>query len=724
MNDLIMGTTHEDMKLISYVENAEFQASRAMNTYFQEMYQNYRRANGHIYNNSDLEKLNLEKRPAFVYNLFRPILLHLAGNYRQNLGKIECQPRTPNDIELVNIANDLMDYAILTANNFEYETVKAYINSIIGRVGWIYGDYRYDIDDQGMFWYESYNPFRILFDISKGSSNQKKWNYEIDRGFYTTEEIRNIFAQDDMDKYDEITEKSKLLLGESDIRRKQILTMIERVYGIESYYQGQNSGYDAYSQAFNNLQTSNPDYIDTDLGKFKVIDFHERRSEAIITAYFPKSGKELDITKSIDKLVDSTKDHDQRRSKAYRNAIAAFSDRTFQAGYGEVIIKRKLVNQIHQTAVCPALNMVLADDPYTVQNGNFKILPVFCFEMDQEVLEWKSYIDDLVDPVRGINLNINTMQTHSMKSSQGETWYEEDALKEHEEEFTHNTINAYKKVARGGLEKIKRVAPPPLPKGNMEMTMILQELVKQISTVRDNAVGKKENSEESGKLFTARVAQTDLLQIIPQDNAVTQLKTLGENCIDNLIFYMPAGRVIRIIGDEKDPYWLQINKDSIDKLFYNGSQLAKKETVQRKIQESKFDIMISRVPYGQGAKEREFQEILMICKTYIEMDRPDLIMPEFIIKFSNLRNKDEWMNFVKMMTKNQGDVNRAQQAQLEKESKLTEMERLANVEKTVLENNELEKENQVDDMIKGVMSEVANSAGNNNNNGNGVLVNG
>lgn len=712
MNGLFLGTKNEDLKLLSYVENAEYQTSRAMDTYMREMFENYRRANGKIYSNADLDKLNLEKRPAFVYNLFRPILLQLAGNYRQNLGKIECTPRTPNDLGMVNIANDLMDYALLTANNYDYETTKSYINAIIGRIGWIYTDFRYDIDPKGMFWYESYNPFRVLFDTEKGTSNQKKWNYIIDRGYYTTEEIRNLFAQDDMDKYDEITEKSKILLGESDIRKKQILTMIERVWGLELYYQGKETGYDAYSAAFTNLQYGNTEYLDYNSGRFKVIDFHERRCEAIMTAYFPQLNKELDITESLDRLV-AHKDGDKRSSE-YRNAIAAFTERTRDLGYGESIIKRKIINQIHQTAVCPALNMILANDPYTVQNGNFKLIPVFCFEMDQEVLEWKSYIDDLIDPVRGINLNLNTIQTHLMKTSIGETWYEEDALLEHEDEFIHSSINGFKKVKRGKLDKIKKINPPSLPAGNAQVTQILQELVKNISTVRDNALGTREQSGESGKLFESRVAQTDLLQIIPQDNAAGQLKILGENCLDNLFHYLTPDRVIRIVGDDGDPYWIQINEDSITKLFYKGNEVTGQETINAKLDESKFDIIISKVPYGQGAKQKEFQEIVAISNILMSMQRPDLIMPEYIIKSSGLRNKDEWIQFIKLQTQNQSDMIRQQQALSEQQKeyadqdrKLNMIKQLTDAEMRVRDLQDKDKESEVDNMISNTLTQIA-----------------
>lgn len=599
--------------------------------------------------------------------------------------------------------NDLVDYALLSANNFEYETTKAYINAIIGRVGWLYTDYRYDLDKDGMFWYENYNPFRVLFDTEKGTSNQKKWNYVIDRGYYTTEEMRNIFAIDDMDLYDEITEKSKLLLGESDIRKKQILTMIERVWGLDAYYQGKDVGYDAYSSAFNNLQVGNRDYLDFNTGRFKVIDFHERRSDEIISAYFPITGKKVDITGSLDRLTQKK----EKRSVEYRNAIAAFRDRMIQTGYGEPIIKREIINQVYQTAVCPSMNMVLADAPYTVQNGNFKLIPTFCFEMNQEVLEWKSYIDDLIDPIRGLNLNMNTMQTYLMKTATGETWYEEDALEEHEDEFKNNTINAYKKVKKGGLAKIQRVNPPALPAGHTQLTQILDEMTKKISTVRDNAVGTREQANESGKLFEARVAQTDLLQIIPQDNAISQLKALGENAVDYLIHYLQPERVIRIVADEGDPYWIQINEDSITKLFFKGTEPQGEEIIQRKINESKFDVIISKVPYGQAAKDREFEGILMIARAFIEMQRPDLIMPEMLLKASPLRDKDEWIAYVRQMTNNQMTVNRQQQLIAERNQKLNEMKQLQGIEKGNLELVDAQRADQVDEVIAGTIGRIA-----------------
>ena len=701
-NSLIMGTPAEDLKLVAYVESAEYSASRSFDTYFREIYENFRRANGKIYNQADLEKLNLEKRPAFVYNLFRPILLQLSGNYRSNLGKVELFPKTPDDLEIINILNDLCDHALLTANNFEIEMTKAYINSIIGRIGWIYSDYRYDIDPEGMFWYEAYNPFRVLFDSEKGTSNQKKWNYVIDRGYYTTEEIRNLFAQDDMDMYDEITEKSKLLLGESDIRKKQIMTMIERVWGLETHYQGNNTGYDSFSMAFNNLQMGNSEYLDFNSGKFKVIDFHERRSEQIITAYVPATGKEVDITESLNRLVKN----EDKRSVEYRNAIAQFRDRVIQQGFGEPIISRKLINQVHQAAVCPALNMVLANEPYKVQNGNFKLVANFCFEMDQEVLEWKSYIDDLVDPVRGINLNMNTMQTYLMKTAIGETWYEEDALLEHEDDFINASINANKKVKKGKLEKIKRINPPSLPAGHTQLTMMLEEMTKKISTVRDNAVGTREASNESGRLFEARVAQTDILQIIPQDNALVQLKTLGENCIDYLIHYLTPGRAIRIAGENNDPYWIQINEDSIEKLFYKGNEFQGSETVSRKLSESKYDVGISKVPYGQAAKDREFQQMVIIARTFMEMQRPDLIMPELLLENSGLRNKDEWMTYIKARNQNQDVVNKQQQLIQDRQNRITEMKDLQGIEKGVFELEDKRKESDVDNIIAGTLSNI------------------
>lgn len=711
-NSLFMGTPHENLQLISHVENAEYRTSRLLDRYFREMYENFRRVNGHIYSEADLEKLNLEKRPAFVYNLFRPILLQLAGNFKTNMGKIEALPRTPGDVQLTNILNDLLDYVFITANDVEAEMIKSYINAVIGRVGWIYGDWRYDLDPEGMYWIEAYDPFRIIWDVSQPTHNTKKWSYIIDRGFYTVEEIRNYYADDNPDMWDEITEKAKLMLGESEIRSKQILSMIERVFGMEVLYQGKESGYDAYSLAFSGIQYGETQYFDTASGKFKVIDFHERRSEQIYTAFLPISGEEYDITQHVESLIEKRyrgKLSREKKASDYRDAAAEVRARMIAGGLGDVKIQKKIITQIYQTSVCPALNMVLYDEPYTVQNGNFKLVPVFCFEMGQEIYEWKSYVDDLIDVIRAYTLNMNTMQTYLMKAVHSETWIEEDALGEYEEAFTQNKIGAVKKTKRGAVSggKIKLIQPAALPPGHMQMSLFQKEAIKEISGVRDNALGTRENANESGRLFQQRIAQTDLLQIIPQDQAIGQMKLLGENAADNLFYYLTPGRVIRIIRDETNPYWIQINEDSIEKLFVsNTGQIQSGEVIYGKISESKFDIIISEVPYGQTAKEKEHMERLSLAELALRMNRPDYIPFQYFVKRSSLREKDEWLTYLKSAEQTQaGTMQQATQQAME-EKRLSNMEKLADVQRKMVEVEKGKREIMADQAVESILGKI------------------
>ena len=677
---LMLGTKHEDIKLLAHIENAEYSTAQSMSVYFRESYQNYRLANGHIYSSADLDKLELEKRPAFVYNLFRPILLQLAGNFKSNMGKVEALPRTPGDFKMANITNDLLDYALMTANNVEYQLVMSYINAIIGRIGWIYGDWRYDLDPDGMYWLENYNPFRVLFDTSYATRNTKKWDWIIDRGFYSVEEIRNIFSANDMDLWDEITEKAKIMMGDSDVKNRQILSMMERITGMQVQYKGKDTGYDEFDAAFTQLNYGNTEYYNSNTGKFKVIDFHERRSEQVFVASL-QNGDEFDITGHVNSLVKKAK---ESFGSGYRNAIVEIRDRMIAGNFGEPTIERRVINQMYQTAVCPSLNLILSDEPYTVQNGNFKLIPVFCFEMGQDILDWKSYIDDITDPVRGVNLDLNTIQTYLMKTAQGETWYEEDALGEFEDDFKSNKINAYKKVKERAISggKIKKIFPPALPPGLANFASIREDLVKKVSGIRDNAMGTAENSSESGKLFGQRVAQSDLLQIIPQDNAISQMKLIGENCADNLFHYLTPGRVIRIVSDETNPYWVQINGETINKLFFDKEGNPKGgEEIPGKLTESKYDIVISQVPYGQTAKDRQAQELMMLTEVALKIDRPDYVKFDYFVKSSMLKNKEEWLTHIQSVDQNMAAMAEQQKAEQEKIKQLGEAKEMANIQK-------------------------------------------
>lgn len=696
-NSLKMGSKYENIELVSTVATAEFETSETFRVYFQEMLQNYKRAAGYIYSGADLAKLHLEERPAFVYNLLLPILLQISGNFLNNQSRVEALPRTPGDHRMNVIMTDLIDYAHYTANNLTKELAMAFVNAIIGRVGWIYQDWSYMRDPEGMIDISCWDPFRVMWEPGFRRRDLTDCNYLINRGWYSPEEIKNMYALDNDDLYEEITEKAKLYLGTTRDRNKKLIPYLERTFGPHlSGYQGKDQGYDEVTLMLDGMLYNNGNYFDGSAGLFKVVEFHERRQEKQTILYDPTTNNRFNITKAVET--------DNKNGVADRNKVAAIRDRMLERGI-DAIITTQVINQIYQTAVCPSFNLVLYDEPYVVQNGQFKLTPVFCFDFGQESLDWKSYVDHLIDPVSGYNLKMNTLTTYLQKATTNETWAEEDALGEHEDAFLENKIGALKYVKPNKLDKIKQIPPAPLPPGLVQGAEIDKMLTKEISGVRDNALGTQESSSESGKLYNSRVAQSDILQTLAQDNAIGQIPVIGKNTVDYILEYMQPDRAIRIVGEESDPYWLQINTDAVTKLFYDSETGSPKQTevVPGNLLASKYDIVLSKAPFGEAAKEREFTELMALTNVALSMQRPDYVKFEYLIKNSRLRVKEDWIMHIQeadqaMAMQNQMAVQQ-QQDQLSAEQMQKDLER----RDKEIDIAEKEKEHQAENILRAGM---------------------
>lgn len=695
-NDMLMQTPFEDTERISNVCFAEWGLSTNYRVYFQEMLQNYKRVAGYIYSAADLAKLNLEERPKFVYNLLLPIILQLSGNFINNQSRVEAIPRTPGDFKMSLIMTDMLDYVHYTANDLMREMAMAFTCAIIGRVGWVAQDWSYTRDPEGMLDIVSWDPFRVMNELGFTRRNMKDCNFIVNRGWYSPEEIKNMYAMNDDDLWEEIDEKAKLYLGTSTQRNNKLVTYIERTFGpYLNAYKGDEQGYDEVTVLLDGMLYNNGNYFDGGAGLFKVIEFHERRQEKIWTIYDPYTGRKFDITSAIDASKDGKK-YDQEK-------LTIIKEKLLQRGI-EPVVNREIINQIFQTAVCPAFNLKLYEAPYAVQNGNFKLTPIFCFDFGMDSMDWKSYVDHMIDPVSSFNLEMNTLQTYLMKTSHGNLWAEEGAFGEHEDSILENKIGDIKYVKAGYWEKWKKDVPPTLPVGLLQMSQLKKELVKEVTGVRDNALGTRESSGESGKVFNARVQQSDVLQTHIQDGTISQMKMIGENTKDNLIHYLEPGRVIRITQDETNPYWLEIYGDAIKKLFLDKEtgELRDDQTeyISGNFKAGKYDIMISKAPFGEQAKEREFAEMSVLTEVAVKIGRPDLVNFQYLVEQSRLRKKEEWIQFIKMVDQNKTELTQQAMAAQGQQNKINAVQANLEMKDKALELSEKHKQVQTEELMR------------------------
>jgi hypothetical protein len=691
-NDLLMGTKYEDTELVAKITNCESEAASGFDPFFREIMQNFKRLSGYIFSEADLKKLTKEQRPKFVYNYLLPIVLQLMGNFVNNQSKIEAQPRTLGDVKMSNIMSDIIDYAHYTANDLFGEMNKAYANAIIGRVGWIVQDWRFDKDPEGMVDIQSYDPFRLMWDNVYTDRKLSKCKWIIERAWYTPEEICNIYALEKSDLYEEIMAKAKLFLGTDSQRTEKIITYMERVFGASFNYQGKRQGYDSVTAITGTTLYNNAQYYDTMKGLFKVIEFHERRSEKIKSIYDHYNNKWFDVSKAIDLSKDGKKFNNDKLQR-------------IREVYGNPIVRDNVVNQLYVTAACPGMNIVLNESAYPIQNGNFKYTPIFCFDFGQDSLDWKSYIDHIIDPIMKLIRRENTIETYLLRATNGGYTAEESAFTSKtgadlKEGFLQNKIGGLKIVADGKLGAVRENTLPKLPAGLAEDSERSKQMIKEITGITGNSMGQAQTGRENARLFQQRVAQTDIMQSFIQDKAIMQLVTIGENTKDNLIKYLGKERAFRITNDETDPYWLQLNGDAIQKLFLDkNGDVTRQESVQGTLSAGKYDITLSKAPFGDAAKDKEFQATMIIAQELGKLN-PAYIDPRIIIKSSRSRYKDEWIQRIQKVDK-EAEQQAQQAGKVQEQAQNMDLqEKQGKIEKQQIENTENKNGLMVDELIK------------------------
>ena len=620
---------YEDVETIARIGSAEMSLIGKFEVFQQEVLQNFYRLAGHIYSAQDLRKLNLEKRPNFEWNLFLPIILSIVGNFKGQVPGLEFTGISPQDQQGADLHQTLSNYFLTQANDIEYEISKAFLWAVVGRIGWLKTSWSYLKDPDGMILIEWYDSLRIKFDTNWRKRDTSDMRYMSDSGFYEASEIIDIYAKNNHSLRDEIYEKARMIVGDSALKKgkmkKMLLTWAERFLNASLDYQGQKHGFDSFSDAdvaYNYGAT----WYNGD-GRFKVIDWYEKRQQPIMTVTDLKTGLSQDITDLVkDKKRDSLSEKNWYDSQKLQQILQQYNEPKIREVWRDVI---------WQTSVVPALNLKLYDDMQKYQNGNFKFVPVLAHDFHPDILETKSVLDNIIDPVSSYNLRRNTMLTYVMKVTQGGWIAEQGAVKGFEDELMSNELVGLKKVADGAIsnKRMIKLEPPVMPQGLLEESMLEKEDTNTISGQGPNMQGRKESAKETGKLYEQRVAQASLLQDWLNDNAQYALVMVAQNNLALAQKYLILPRVIPLLGDDSDPQWLQLNASIMGKLLNDVSF-------------GRYRIKISKNPLGKKALELEFQKIMSMNQWLQQLD-PSYVDPITTLEHSGINARFKMIAHIK-----------------------------------------------------------------------------
>lgn len=656
---------YDNQELVAQIVLADTTTNSMFNRWQLENMKNWRMVGGHLLSSEDKAKLEEEFRPDFEYNLLLPFLLQLVGNFKSSPSKVEATGRGKDDFSKARTINQVLDYIHYTENDLLTETAKAYVDALVNRIGWLVVDWSKKKDPLGNVHIRRYDWRRMKFDPTFTESDLSDCDWLMDSGFYTPEEMKMIWGLDDEKLWNIIEEESRNYLGDDTVRPNKVASMIQRLGGSVMDYLGEKVGYDATSNK-DDAYTNPGEVFNPQTNTFKVIEFHERRSEIRFMAIDEK-GAEVDVTEFIEAKDRVT--YDEEKLKLIQSELAAAN------------IKAVKKDFLWQTTVCPAFNKVFEDKKYEIQNGLYKYVPVFCFDFNIEPMEYKSYIDHMKDPVASYNLRRNTELTILMRAAHNEIWYEEDALGEYEDAFVNtNEIGGAKKVGKDSLRmaRIKEVTSNVNFSGLAGYAAEDKQNLREISGITDNSMGALQSAGESGKLHEGRVAQTNIMQMLPHENAMRQLKLVGRYTISLMQRFMTMPRVFRITDEGNDEQVVEINVRTIEGILNDVTQ-------------GEFDIKLSLAPFGKEAQQREFQETMVLSKVLGEIN-PAYVDPKLIVKASGNRYSDEMLKHINQVDEN-GQQGAQEQEQMNKALIRGELETVINDNaKTIAETEKLELE--------------------------------
>lgn len=701
---------YEDVATIARIGSADMNLSAKFQVFHQEVLENFYRLAGHIYSAQDLKKLTLEKRPNFEWNLFLPIILGIVGNFKGSIPGVDFYPDGESVMgqQGAQLQKQLSDYILFQANDIEYEIAKSFLYAVVARIGWLKSSWSYRNDDQGNVLVEWYDSLRLKFDTNWRRRDLTDMRYMDDSGWYEASEIIDIYAKKNEKLRKLIYERATLIVGETAMKKgklkKMLMTWAERFLNDSIDYQGRKHGFDTFNTS--DLVYNYGGVWYNAEGRFKVVDWYERRPQPRMIITEMESGKQQDITELIE--VD--------KNDPWRDVRRWYEPEKLQqvrAQYKDPKVAQEWREIIWQTTVVPALNLKLYDAAQKIQCKQYKFSPILAYDFHPDILETRSVMDNIIDPVSSYNLRRNTILTYIMKMTQGGWIAEESAVKGFEDELMSNELVSLTKVANGAIsgQKLQKKEPPVFPAALAAEAQMEKEDTQLITGQSPNVRGAKESAKETGVLFQQRVQQANIMQEWLADNAQYALVMVARYNLALVQRYMSMPRSILILGDEDNPQWLQLNQRILGRILNDVSY-------------GKYSLRIAKQPYGKKARDMEFQKIMGVNQWLESLDK-SYVEPTIALKLSGLSVKNEMIAHIKKVQQSiaqqagqqqqqqqsaQQNAQQMQQEQLQlarNHQKIQLLKGLNELHNSTLENRNLSNELAQKALVGGIVNQAA-----------------
>src|SRR3990167_1816239 len=566
------------------------------------------------------EKLDLEGRPAFAYNLLRPVINVITSIELGNRKKIIAKPTSGGDAKLAEVVTQVIFY-FLNRCNFDWHRTRVFLDAIIAKYGIYHIGWGYEDDPMGELIVQAIDPRRIMYELNYADPGWEKANYLFDKHQLSVEEVLNKFALNDIDLQNAILEEARMFF-ETDKEKsnkwvsKRLKALFSAVYEVVTGGNSKTEG---------PLDSKFLNWFDPITGKFDVLELHEKRIERRLLIWDSSRQKNLDVT-------DHVKGDDGFLFIPEKIDMVKMS-------YGIVgDPKAELTTKKFVTAVIPAFRLKVNEQAYPFNLKGYCYVPNYCYDYHVDGFRSQSVIDDLIDPQSDYNKARST-KLELLQRYVNKGWIvDENAIIGVEEDWETNRIAPYRRVRTGYFNYIKPEEGQTISPELIQETAEVPQIIEHISNAGASIRGRQEPAEKSGKHFIAKKQQEERSFAYIFNNVDNSTKAVGTVALSIIQSSVTFPRVFRITQDVKEEFDLGVNQ--VQYMMSPEGRIIQKVVNDITIQ--KYDITMDTTPYSSNAREMEFQKMSDLYNAASEVNpkKADAMLP-IMVKAGDFPYADE-----------------------------------------------------------------------------------
>lgn len=571
------------------------------------------------------EELQRQRRPIYELQLFKPLLVWMAGKLKRDATKMKAIPihRGAEDGAYMHTVL-VNDWAMEQCSGYK-EIAKAAIDSWICGFGAFNNYWSSRSDPEGKHYTRSLDPTAIGFDPDcRDVIGQEDMRYLWYSKMHTMDELISIW---------------QLVLDEEIIKK-----MRSRAEEIEGMYRDGEGSYTPRSWSDRNqnitISTRNTtfrqqrngglisDFADARSGLYRHIEWHDKRYVVRKLVYSPGMNREQWVEIPSDKLNDRDYiDHTMHQTAS-------------QDGRQRPMFKHPMVHEMQeeqlwvQVAV-PALltDELMIEQRYSVEGGGFSIKILPCYDWHPDATEVRGEMDSQIPAIESFNQHIMSMHEAVMDMNNPSYDFKKGSI-------ALENLKDWKSKQRGKLREWQGDEKPEPRQIGAEGFRALQAETQMVDTYHERiggispaAMGRQQTAKEGIGLASLRAQKTEVMVSHFLDNYQEVMKHAFRYTDRELQEFLTYTREIGILQDTEDPKWITLNEQTL-------------QGIKNNVRSGEYDFKPDLAALGESARKDNFLTLVQIA----EMFRQDptvlyMLMTE-VMKNADFPNASKMSKFM------------------------------------------------------------------------------